>query len=188
MILGSHNSFTYLPPSRWWMWATAPWSRCQSKSLAEQIKAGVRFFDVRCKWNDRQGTFVVAHGLYVTDESVENILNVLNGYGLDRVIHFRLILEYNRDPKSTDIEKEFCNLVMRCRQGRCPNLHFHSAVLKWSWQYIYASKPLTPLCDWYCSAREPKWRQLFITPWLWTKLHSDKPKDTKGRILLKDFV
>ena len=43
MILkGTHNSMSYLPPEKWWMWLLRPFARCQRKTLAEQVKAGMQ--------------------------------------------------------------------------------------------------------------------------------------------------
>lgn len=61
MMIGTHNTMSYLPPKRWWMRPLRVFARCQRKSLAEQIAAGVRVFDLRV-YRDN-GYWCFAHGL-----------------------------------------------------------------------------------------------------------------------------
>ena len=48
-MIGSHNSFTYLKSTNSVINAVSAFWRCQVKSIQEQYKAGVRFFDSRCE-------------------------------------------------------------------------------------------------------------------------------------------
>ena len=51
MILGSHNSWSYLPPKHWWMWPIHFMAKCQRVDIREQYeKYGVRCFDLRVRW------------------------------------------------------------------------------------------------------------------------------------------
>ena len=51
MILGSHNSWSYLPPKHWWMWSFHFMAKCQRVDIREQYeKYGVRCFDLRVRW------------------------------------------------------------------------------------------------------------------------------------------
>ena len=49
MILGSHNSWSFLPPKKWWQKALAFTARCQRKDIQEQYELGVRCFDLRLR-------------------------------------------------------------------------------------------------------------------------------------------
>ena len=53
-MIGSHNSFTYLKSTNSVINAVSAFWRCQVKSIQEQYKAGVRFFDVRVKGEDNE--------------------------------------------------------------------------------------------------------------------------------------
>lgn len=62
-MIGSHDTFTYLSPinpifnifKRWW--------KCQTKTIDEQYKFGIRFFDIRVVWY--KGNWHFAHGLVI---------------------------------------------------------------------------------------------------------------------------
>lgn len=63
-MIGSHDSFTYLTPSNKWINLIRRFWRCQDKSITEQYKLGVRFFDIRVFRDEVDGKKVwrVAHG------------------------------------------------------------------------------------------------------------------------------
>ena len=63
MILGSHNSWSYLPPRRWWMRPIAFMAKCQRVDIRTQYERyGVRCFDLRVRFN-KYGLGIVAHGI-----------------------------------------------------------------------------------------------------------------------------
>ena len=62
MILGSHNSWSYLPLTKWWMKPFAFMAKCQDYNIKQQYElCGVRCFDLRIKFN-KDGNLVIAHG------------------------------------------------------------------------------------------------------------------------------
>lgn len=63
MLLGSHNSWSFLPPKKWWQRALAFTARCQRLNIKEQYNAGVRCFDLRLRFKD--GTMYVVHNSFV---------------------------------------------------------------------------------------------------------------------------
>lgn len=76
MILGSHDTMTYLQP-QWWMVPLKWTCRCQSLSYQEQYNKGVRVFDLRIKFTDG-GKPYFAHGLARYDINVYTVLHDLN--------------------------------------------------------------------------------------------------------------
>ena len=62
MILGSHNTMSYLPPKHWWMKPFRFMAQCQRENYVEQYLDGARFFDLRV-WFDDAGGIVFKHGL-----------------------------------------------------------------------------------------------------------------------------
>ena len=64
-MLGTHDSFTYFKANSWAVNLISKYWRCQEKSITEQYKLGVRFFDVRIKRDTQQGKKVwrCCHGL-----------------------------------------------------------------------------------------------------------------------------
>lgn len=90
-IIGTHNSMSYLPPRRWWHRLMLPFSRCQSKTIDEQLSAGARCFDLRISF-DRDGMARFRHGWcrFADDETLTAVLEQLQHHG---GIYVRLILE-----------------------------------------------------------------------------------------------
>lgn len=92
MIIGSHDSMTYLRSERWWMRPFECWARCQSKSIQEQYDKGVRYFDLRIRF-DNNGVPYFAHGLMAYDKrvTVYKVLDFLEE--MEDVACVRIILE-----------------------------------------------------------------------------------------------
>ena len=89
MILGSHNSWSFLPPKKWWQRALAFTARCQRLNIKEQYNAGVRCFDLRLRYKD--GTMYVVHNsfVYCKLNDIEKDLDWLDSRGdvVVRVVH-----------------------------------------------------------------------------------------------------
>lgn len=52
-MIGSHNTFSYLPIKNRWMSFLKPWYKCQDKDIVQQINNGARFFDIRVKFDKK---------------------------------------------------------------------------------------------------------------------------------------
>lgn len=50
-ILGAHNANTYLRPRKWWMRLINFTSKCQKLDIEEQFEHGVRYFDLRIRYD-----------------------------------------------------------------------------------------------------------------------------------------
>lgn len=184
-MIGSHNSFSYCRPLKWWMIIFSPWSKCQSKTVYKQIDSGVRFFDIRCKWIESKSSFYIAHGSYITDMPVLVALDILRAEGKN--IHYRLVLEYNKRPKGG--KKILDNFVKLISYAQSINeIILEKAILKWDWAYIFTRMGAIPMVDHYSSVKIPKWKQIFITPRRWAKRFNGHIKVDENTILLMDFV
>lgn len=75
-MLASHNTMTYLKPTKWWMYLIQFTSRCQRKTIDEQIAAGVVYVDIRIAYNADTSRWEYAHGLmrYRSDIEIESLL------------------------------------------------------------------------------------------------------------------
>ena len=83
MKLASHNTFTYLPVSKWWMKPFAFMARCQRIGIMNQYDAGARMFDIRLRF-DMLSKPVLCHGLIEYEHKnifIESILSLLNYKG-----------------------------------------------------------------------------------------------------------
>ena len=92
MILGSHNSWSYARPKKWWMKLLRFTAKCQDVDIRGQYEDyGVRCFDLRIR--EKDGRFIIAHGLIeysITLGELQENLRYLNKKG-DACV--RLILE-----------------------------------------------------------------------------------------------
>ena len=75
-MLGSHNSLTYLPCRKWWMYLINWAAKCQSKTLSEQFHNGAKYFDFRVRFKD--GKPVIAHGLIEYKGNIDHMVANLN--------------------------------------------------------------------------------------------------------------
>lgn len=76
MVLGSHNSWSYLKPRLWFLRPFAFTARCQEKTIKEQYDLGVRCFDLRLRFN-KKGKPVIAHGLIEYNIKENELLDIL---------------------------------------------------------------------------------------------------------------
>src|SRR5574344_710189 len=66
MILATHNSLSYLKP-QWWLRPFSWVGRCQSLTIEQQLEYGVRYFDIRLKFNEGNWIAKSGHGLLTYD-------------------------------------------------------------------------------------------------------------------------
>lgn len=195
-MLGSHNSLTYLPCRKWWMYLINWAAKCQSKTLSTQFHDGAKYFDFRVRFKD--GKPVIAHGLIEykgnIDHKVAN-LNYLAEY-FRETIYLRFVLEYNKIPE--DFASQIASLVdlVRYYRGKYPNITYTYIMSKWNERPIasYYKEDTPNLIHKYSSVLKEK-RFLWIPYW-YAKLHNKKTRktfkhvleDEDSKVLMLDFV
>lgn len=80
--LGTHNSLSYLRPRQWWLRPFNWIARCQSMTIKEQWDYGVRYFDIRVKY-DKNGVAKSGHGLMSYDVLPWDILGLVDRYAME---------------------------------------------------------------------------------------------------------
>lgn len=189
MKLASHNSWSYLPPTKWWMRPFSFVAKCQSKNIREQYKEGVRLFDLRIRF-DKDGALVLAHGLMEYDaDGLEADLRWMNNQ-LDVVI-VQVVLElflYNRSQEIDFIS--WCK-TMRLRYKNVIFVGFHR---KFDWVSLLDDKHENlSITGCFASAPSNKWYSKIndLWPWLWARLHNKQVleayKDYDGWVMM-DFI
>lgn len=189
MILGSHNSWTFLKPKSLWMYPIRFTARCQDKSIFSQYNDyNVRCFDLRVRFDDKK--LVIAHGLVkykITEDELFDTLEWLNERG---DVYIRVIHEIRKEKQHTQeridmfvnfcskIEKMFKNIKFWCGMNVLPN---------WSEDYHFDNNPSCE--ELYASVCAPK----IIDDWCpryYASKHNHKilEKGTDKDILLIDFV
>lgn len=190
MIIGSHNSWSFLRPRKWWMRLIAFTARCQRYDIRTQYETyGVRCFDLRLRFTD-QGNIIIAHGLVEYENHQQRLLfDELPFLDKKGDVFVRVILE-------TRSKKQYTPLQVSCFRQYCqkfveiyPNIHFWCGRNLFNWEVDYAFKE-EPTCEEkYSSVCPPKviddwW------PWLYAWIHNPKniSQGTKSDILLIDYV
>lgn len=188
MILGSHNSWSYLPPKHWWMWPFKFMARCQSKDIKEQYELGVRCFDLRLKFKENKMN--IAHGFMLYSYSYVDLSSDLQWLN-DRPdeVCIRILHEVRNKKEYTDeAVRNFVDTIILL-QAQFPNLKFWCGKNLYNWENDYEF-PFKPSCEEkYSSVCNPKWLDDWW-PWLFAKLNNRKilEQGTDKDILLIDFV
>jgi len=171
-------------------------SKCQGKTIEEQLEAGVRFFDIRIKMKP-DGSYCFAHGLAKYEcRSFTYILDLLNDCAKrkDVRVYFRVMLEYNKKPKHYDGIKEalrsLITTVMSCRVSP----YFCGAYAKWDYEEVMSGNIYLPITHKYSSCIGWK-RFIHCIPYLYAKRNNAKFKEehkeileSDDEVLLLDFV
>lgn len=132
MILGTHNSATsgkmvwWLRPMAWLLHAT---SRCQDRTIIEQLEDGVRLFNLQVCWY--KGAWRISHGLCIYEEKLFDILDQMKQY---KGIVFQLYLDNNFWVKRS--EQAFIHLVGEIKKRYCsPDFIMHMAWIEGTNKY-----------------------------------------------------
>ena len=200
MKKGSHNTMTYLKPSKWYLYPFIFVAKCQSIDYKKQFNCGVRWFDLRLKTttnlNDEP---IIAHGLmsYKTYKGfVDEFLQYLNEKAqedLKNPIYVRLLYELSAKDKSTHSVIKENNFIELCKlyQQKYPFVHFIGGNRKYDWKILVNLETQPCQLDLYSSMTWKKWDDW--CPWLYAhfmnKKNWDKYKDIKPDCFaLMDFI
>lgn len=195
-MLGSHNSLSYLPCRKWWMYLINWAAKCQSKTLSEQYHSGVRYFDIRLKWDDKKEDWVIAHGLIEYKGDIRRILETLNSLAdyYNERIYVRFLLEYNKRPDDEATKIIKLNVFVECMRGRYSNIMYHLVETKWNEKIIEQYIEDMVLVHAYSSVLGNK--RFFWIPYWYAKIHNKESRktckntleDKVNRVLMLDFI
>lgn len=95
MIYGTHNSGTG-GKLLWWLrpfaWIINPTSKCQDKTIKEQLEDGVRFFNLQVARHNGRWRF--SHGMALYKEDVFETIALMKGFATaEKHIYFQLYLD-----------------------------------------------------------------------------------------------
>lgn len=95
MIYGTHNSGTG-GKLLWWLkplaWIINPTSKCQDKTIKEQLEDGVRFFNLQVARHN--GVWRFSHGMALYQENVFETIALMRSFATERKpIYFQLYLD-----------------------------------------------------------------------------------------------
>lgn len=78
-LIGTHNSVTGESSRRFIDKLLVPFAKCQSKTIVEQMKYGVTFFDIRIKL-DENNKWRCCHGLWQSKKTLDDVLSIINQF------------------------------------------------------------------------------------------------------------
>ncbi|MEG1729598.1 MAG: phosphatidylinositol-specific phospholipase C domain-containing protein [Bacteroidaceae bacterium] len=145
-MLGTHNSMSYLPVSKWWMKPFAFIARCQNKSIVDQLKAGAQYIDLRVRPN-KKGKWVFAHGLIeYTSITIEETLKEIAEYINEKSLKVEIVLTLEQTKVSqNDLDNfnNFCIYLQKLGYGNI--LNYATNKLDWKINYRFDNDfyPLT---------------------------------------------
>lgn len=185
MVVGSHNSFTYLQAKNIIGKLTSIFWRCQKLNLDEQLAAGIRCFDVRIRLS-KAGNWEFAHGIAVLTSASEfyNYFEKLN----ENNCCVRIVFEDSGKSK-----KNYNKYLALCvfLEETYPNITFFEGRVKGTWEklyhfikepiYLMVNQPVASMCSWY--------GKIFPKLWDWfNHKKSRKALDIDADYNLFDFI
>ena len=201
MVLGSHNTLSYLTPSKWYKRPFKWMAKCQNKSYDWQYDNGVRLFDLRVRFSDWH-ELIVCHGNMEYKFTQYNLKQFLRYLNRKKDCYLRVIYEVNNNKDILKNIKEywfkdFCRNV----EDTYKDVVFFGGNRKYDWKQIFkflTEEKAPKLIDRYSSTTSLfKSNNRFLRiiddlwPWLYAKLNNSKNynlyKDTKDCLFI-DFV
>lgn len=180
MILGTHNSMSYLPLKNWWVAPFAFMARCQKVDYRQQYEQfGVRLFDLRIGFfGDENPMF--CHGMANYKGDVNEVLRWLNVKG---DVTIRIILEKGD-------EDAFKRWVAHWK-ATFRDLNWCCGVKKKGWKRVCMLKNIEPyIKHFYASMQGGKLDDLW--PRLWAKKNNGKMlasvDDVEACYVMLDFI
>lgn len=191
MIIGSHNSWSYLTIKPVWYDVTFGWIvRCQDKDIRQQYSMyNVNCFDLRVKFDDK-GKLQVCHNkaiFYINQEELDKDLQFINDQG---ECYVRVLLDVRNAKDYTPTM--IYNFILYCKdiEKHYPKIKFFGGRNLYDWKVEHEFKGVEPsVCEKCGSVTKPKWLN-----GLWPKRFARKhnreilEQGTDKDILLIDFV
>lgn len=180
MIKGSHNSATghrLLGWQKYFSWIINLVCRCQKKTLEQQIKEGVRVFDIQV--NKKNGKWLGSHGIAWYDiEPLEELQKLAAAYGITVFVLLGLDNHFMHNCNKSD----FVNLIKEVNGGKYPNIRCMQAYTEKPYFIMHTSQFMSQCISYYwtttwAKAARKHWYQLWYylpIPILWKKIYGKK--------------
>lgn len=189
MVLGSHNTWSYATPKKWWMKLIQFTAKCQKYDIKTQYeKYNSRCFDLRLRF-DKDGNPMIVHGLIeynVSQKRIEDDLTWINEKG-DCIVRVLLDTRNAKSYNAFQIEhyKKYCEYL----ESEYKNIKFCEGRNLFTWNIDYDFKNNITIEELYSSVCLPKIIDDWV-PILYAKLHNKKniSNGTDKDVLLIDFI
>lgn len=175
ILIATHNSATGERGQGFLSWLVSPFSKCQSKTLAEQWEAGCRYFDIRYKWSDKRGCYICAHGLWQSERSLREVLAEIDELGKCYVM---VTCERGAPLPKSAIRHIIANHVNICFT------YFSRKMPRWKLDYCNIQ---IPHINGYQMLGWHDWHTLIPIPRLWKCFYKEPPMN-EDKFTFIDFL
>ena len=185
--LASHNSWSYLPPRKWWMYPLRFTAKCQSKDIKQQYEMGVRCFDLRVRFHSEE--FVLVHGLMEYKTSKDDFIKDLFWLDEKGDVSIRVVLDIRRKNRTLQGQKYSFQLFCKSLESWYKNIKFFNGQCLYDKETIHKFGNYPSCEERYASVCKPKLLDDWF-PWMYAKLNNKKLKQmgTEKEYLMLDFV
>ena len=188
-MLGSHNTLTYFPIKGLFGGIMKNWSKCQEINYIQQYEKGVRYFDVRIKFNKNKPVVVHNKNIY---RAGENELNQLFSFlNIKKGCYVRLGLDIRKKPKDANKQLKLFKEYISTLQHKYPFMKIDDAIVFWNWEHIIT--PTIRVTEKHASVTS-NW-EVVKTPKNYASKHNNEIRNTyknvlnsNKEVLLIDFV
>lgn len=181
--IATHNSATGEKGKGLLSWLVTPFARCQSKTIREQLEAGVTYFDLRVRFG-RNGNLYLAHGLWLCKTSCEKTIWILSDHSLFNGCDVYASITYEGDPKDEYARFfSWCEWIMKTTNIKLTTVN----VKKPRWRAIKTYNHI-PYKQAYKKLDGSSWHTYLPLPWLWKKLYHNKPTFNEETYKMVDFL
>ena len=145
-MIGSHNTFSYLPIKNKWLSFLKPWYKCQEYDIITQINKDVRYFDIRIRFS-KKGELQVVHNKIVFDINEKQFWDIMNNVKelttkLNTVLYFRVILDIRKKPNDELNQVYWFSQFINKFSQYNEHIILVQAIVYWNWTIIdYISTP-----------------------------------------------
>ena len=145
-MIGSHNTFSYLPIKNKWLLFLKPWYKCQEYDIITQINKDVRYFDVRIRFS-KKGELQIVHNKIVFDINEKQFWDIMNNVKelttkLNTVLYFRVILDIRKKPNDELNQVYWFSQFINKFSQYNEHIILVQAIVYWNWTIIdYISTP-----------------------------------------------
>lgn len=195
MEKASHNTFSYAQPLQWWLRPFAFVARCQDKTLAQQMDAGVRVFDLRLR-QEKDGEWVIAHNAFIYVRGLDNIFSLLDyiqsrRHDFGNGVYVRVLHEVRNERQARYSSSIAFNSLCNDIYARYFFLRFFGGqrVMDWQRDYVFPQRNDLAYAELHASVRWPKW--LHWWPWLYARLYNkcnERQYANKDMVTFTDFI
>lgn len=187
MILGSHNSWSFLKPKKWFMRPFAFTARCQEKTIKEQYDLGVRCFDLR--FRVKNGKLVFAHGFMVYDMKLYELIDTLAWLNRKGDCYVRVLHEARNKKQYTNESKAMFAHYCDYFELWYPNIIFWNGRNLYNYEEDYKFKAKPQCTELYSSVCKPYLIDDLYPKWYAKRNNKKNIKENQNcEILLIDFV